>query len=372
MDIQKSFRFTSDMVPGIPFSVAELRAAADGARLSPQDREVVDDMVATFEKTGELPFPWTPQEHLFFQRDKGAHLVDYLVYRYKVRVFPQRQIVADFPTYLLIEPMSACNLRCTMCFQVDKTFTKKPYMGGMDLDLYREIVDQAAAGGTRAITFASRGEPTMNKGFGEMLSYAAAKKSFFEIKVNTNGTKLTERLSHEILQAGTAIVVVSIESIEAADYARIRVGGDFNEVLANVKRLREIRDREYPSSPTEIRVSGVKVKKDFDEARFNDFWAPITDTVALVDLEERWDTYANDVQPDLKSPCFYLWERMYVWYDGICNPCDLDYKSELAIGNAKEHSLAEIWHGPAYTRLREKHRAGKRAEYVPCDRCGSA
>ena len=28
--------------------------------------------------------------------------------------------------YLLIEPVSTCNLRCPFCFQTDKTFTKKP------------------------------------------------------------------------------------------------------------------------------------------------------------------------------------------------------------------------------------------------------
>ena len=37
-----------------------------------------------------------------------------------------------FTSYLLVEPVSTCNLRCPFCFQSDKSFTKKPYMGVMD------------------------------------------------------------------------------------------------------------------------------------------------------------------------------------------------------------------------------------------------
>ena len=40
----------------------------------------------------------------------------------------------------------------------------------------------------------------------------------------------------------------------------------------------------------------------------------------------RWDTYNNDPDKDLKTPCKNIWERMYVWFDGKVNPCDADYK----------------------------------------------
>ena len=101
-------------------------------------------------------------------------------------VYPQLKKVAKFPVYMLIEPVSACNLRCVMCFQIDKTFTKKPYMGTMSLETFKKVVDEAVAGGTKAITMASRGEPLMHKKLPEMLEYAKGK--FFEIKLNTNGT----------------------------------------------------------------------------------------------------------------------------------------------------------------------------------------
>ena len=86
-------------------------------------------------------------------------------------------------------------------------------------------------------------------------------------------------------------------------------------------------------------------------------------------MEERWDTYSNPTSIMGKNPCSYLWERMYVWYDGTCNPCDVDYKSELSVGSIKEKSICEIWHGQKFTELRNMHSNDKRNMVFPCDRC---
>ena len=44
-----------------------------------------------------------------------------------------------------------------MCFQADKSFgDQKSFMGRMSMDLFKNIIDQAEKGGTKAITLASR------------------------------------------------------------------------------------------------------------------------------------------------------------------------------------------------------------------------
>jgi radical SAM protein with 4Fe4S-binding SPASM domain len=70
-------------------------------------------------------------------------------------------------------------------------------------------------------------------------------------------------------------------------------------------------------------------------------------------------------------PCEFLWGEMYVWYDGKCNPCDVDYKSELEVGNINKNSIKEIWNGELYKNLRSSHLSGKRSECFPCDRCSN-
>ena len=43
--------------------------------------------------------------------------LEYIIYRYKFKEFPKKKISTDFPIYILIEPVSSCNLKCPMCFK---------------------------------------------------------------------------------------------------------------------------------------------------------------------------------------------------------------------------------------------------------------
>lgn len=341
------------------------------AQLSEQDSSVLDEICETLTRNGTLPYEWTPQEAHFLKHAPDVSVVPYLIYRFKYKLFPVRQVVSDFPVHVLVEPVSACNLRCTMCFQIDKTFTQTPkFMGIMDFDLYKEVIDQAVDGGARALTLASRGEPTLHPRFADFISYASDKGEFFDFKINTNATRLDEEMCHDILSSDINILVFSVDGFTKQTYEEIRVRGNFEQVVGNIELFRSIRERHYPQSTLETRISGVYFRDDQNPDRFAEYWRQRVDSVAMVKVKNRWDTYNNAVESDKNSPCSLLWERLYVWFDGTTNPCDADYKSYLTPGHLKETPLHDIWHGAKLTELRQKHLDGQRLSYVPCDRCG--
>lgn len=333
-----------------------------------EDEEIIHVFLDSLKKTGKSPYQLSPQELNYLRHSDISLWCDYLVFRYKFIQYPKLKKVAKFPVYLLIEPVSACNLRCVMCFQVDKTFTRKPYMGTMSLDFFKKIIDDAVAGGTKAITLASRGEPLMHKQISEMLNYIDGK--FLETKLNTNATLLTEDLCHDILSANITELTFSIDAEEKELYEKIRVRGKFENVINNIKRFKEIRKKHYPNSVTKTTASGVFFHEEQDVENYSNFFSDIVDNVAVCNIENRWNTYINELHPDLDSPCEYLWQRMYVWFDGIANPCDVDYKSNLEVGNFHNNSISEIWNGELYNQMRKKHLIKKRNELNPCDRCG--
>ena len=86
-----------------------------------------------------------------------------------------------------------------MCFQSDSTFIKKEFMGKMNINLYKKIIDEAHDNGTCAITFGSRGEPTIHPQFIEFLDYL--KEKFLDVKLITNATKLSDKLIHKIFSS---------------------------------------------------------------------------------------------------------------------------------------------------------------------------
>lgn len=339
-----------------------LQAQAQSQELETETKELLNTIIKSLHD-GE--YVLNSQEMKFIE-NYPEKIVDYVIYRYKFRIYPEKAILTDFPVYLLIEPTSICNLRCKMCFQADKFFSEKENMGFIDLDFYKRLIDQAVDGGAKALTMASRGEPLLNKNFAQMLDYAGGK--FFELKVNTNCMLMDEKMSHKLLENDITDLVFSIDSSDKDQYESIRVGAKFDTVLENIKKFNEIRAKYYPDSKVVTRISGVKATDDQDLDKFVNFWSKYVDEVAYVNCIDRKDSYNNSATK-ANYPCKTLWNRMYVWWNGICNPCDFDYKSNLNLGNAKEKSLKEIWNSQEMQELRANHLKGNRADHHPCDVC---
>ncbi len=346
--------------------VLETLIASEKTILLEGDREILSGLLKEFKRKGKAML--NSQEVRYLLLHHRSTWADYLIYRWKFTNYCEKKIVSAFPLYLLIEPTSICNVRCVMCFQTDKTFSSdKKYMGMMDLDLFKKIIDEAEEGGTKAITLASRGEPILHPKIKEMLAYCKGK--FLELKLNTNGTRLDNDLIHAILKANVDILVFSIDSYIASEYENIRKKSSFDTIVQNIRNFKEIRDVEYPNSKCVTRVSCVRMNDDLNYDKFAEFWAELVDDVGIIECNERSDTYNNKLNEKLGDPCLLLWNRMYLWYDGVCNPCDIDYKSYLALGNVNDQSIRDLWHGEKYNEMRKVHLAMNRNSLEPCDRC---
>lgn len=301
------------------------------------------------------------------RRHRDDELPRYMFYRYRYDMFPVLQQLDDFPPCLQIEPTSICNYRCVFCYQTDEAFTKPKngHLGMMSLDLFKRVVDQAE-GACEAITLASRGEPLMCPDFDPMLAYTAGK--FLALKINTNAWYLDERKAHAILQADVNTLVFSADAAAEPLYSKLRVRGQLDRVVANIELFNRIRARDYPGARLITRVSGVRFCNEQSVDDMEGFWGGMVDQVAFVDYNPWENTYERPVN-EIRTACSDLWRRMFVWWDGTVNPCDVDYKSTLAVGRTPERTLAELWRSGLYASLRERHSTGRRGEVSPCSRC---
>lgn len=330
-------------------------------------QKVYDDLFsAAAEK--ELPrFRLTPSVIEEINSYPETLLPRYLVHRYRYEMYPQLHTVDEFPPYLQIEPSSMCNFRCVFCFETDKFFTRRSngFMGYMRIDTFKQVVDQAE-GHVEFLSIASRGEPLLCPEIEPMLAYTRGK--FLNLKLNTNASLLDEQKCHAILQSGVKTLVFSADAAEEPLYSQLRVGGKLATVLANVERFQKIRATQYPDSRIITRVSGVKLSGQQNLDSMQKLWGNLVDQVAFVNYNPWENTYQRPIN-DLVMPCSDLWRRMFVWWDGKVNPCDVDYRSTLSVGALAEIGLSALWRSPAYTVLREAHLQGRRAGVGPCNRC---
>ena len=199
-----------------------------------------------------------------------------------------------------------------------------------------------------------------------MLAYARGK--FLALKVNTNAWFLDEAKAHAILEADLNTLVFSVDAASEPMYSRLRVGGRLDRVLANIKRFRDIRTKQYPRSRLITRISGVKIPGTPGLDDMEKFWGEFVDQVAFVNYNPWENTYEQPLN-GIETPCSDLWRRMFVWWDGTMNPCDVDYRSTLAVGRADDDSISSVWTGDRYVGYRQAHLGRARQSVSPCQRC---
>lgn len=316
------------------------------------------------EKNFEL-FPNVIEEIKKIKSDED--LVQYIINRFKYDVYPSIKELDEYPPNVQIEITSICNFRCIFCYQTDNEFNKRSggFMGHMKFDVFKKIIDELE-GNVQFLTLASRGEPLICKDFDKMIKYTKGK--FLGLKINTNASLLTEDKAKSILESDVCTLVISADAADEKNYSKYRVNGDLNKILANLKKFNQIKNHYYPDSKIITRVSGVKFDKEQNYQKMKDFWGSMVDQVAFVNYLP-WENAYEKKPNNLNTPCSDLWRRMFIWWDGSVNPCDVDYKSSLKVSNVKNQTIKEIWNSKKYNNLREKHLNNQRQKINICSKC---
>lgn len=357
-----------DVVPRFRKILSTLNALS----LSVYKKSIIKDAITEILEGATLENNFPPFKLHSYNFEEISKLDDesipsYLFYRYRYDTFPKRLKLDSFPPCLQIEPTSICNYRCLFCYQIDEEFTNKAngMMGMMPLDIFKRIIDQAE-GEIEAVTVASRGEPLICPDIEEMLRYSGGK--FLALKLNTNAWFLDERKCHTILDSGVNSLVFSTDAASEPSYSRLRVNGKLERVYKNIKRFHEIRKKYYPDSKIITRISGVQFPGADTFEDMEKFWGEYVDQVAFVKYNPWENTYCQPLN-DIDESCSDLWRRMFVWWDGKVNPCDIDFKSHLSVGDINQNSLSDLWRSEKYSKLRVSHQSKNRGKCSPCNRC---
>src|SRR5262245_46341612 len=165
------------------------------------------------------------------------------------------------PTFLQLEPVGQCNLRCRMCpIQFRKDGPPHGPPAFMDFDLFTRLLDQFPH--LRELQLQGLGEPLMHPRFFDMVAHAAARG--IRVSTNTNLTLLNPRRAELCVTSGLAELHASLDGSTAATYERIRVRARFERVLANLELLLAARRRLGSATPY-ARLVAVAMRSNLRE-----------------------------------------------------------------------------------------------------------
>lgn len=309
----------------------------------------------------------------------------------------------ELPTYVQVEPVGQCNLRCQMCpiqFRPDGPPYGPPAF--MAFETFTRLIDQLP--GLRTLHLQGLGEPMMHPRFFDMVAYAAARG--IEVSTNSNLTLLNPPRAERCVTSGLAWLHISVDSATPETYARIRVRARLERVLENLAALVEAR-RRLASERPRLRLVAVVMRQnlhelpdlvrlahaytietihvqhlchDFGESSLPAQYRPMREFVQqqtlLEEDPERIEHFfkaARSVAAELgvalrlprtrprphppgtpgRQRCDWPWTGAYLSYQGLAMPCCMVATPDrINFGNVARDGFATIWNGAAYERFR--------------------
>lgn len=283
------------------------------------------------------------------------------------------------PLNIDLELASICNLACPFCFYGEADWNaemKRPAPDGkpkkrfMPATMANEIIDQAASMGVPALKMNWRGESTLHPEYHEILQYAATRfrnireRAFFDILVNTNANCKDEAIKG--LMYATK-VMVSLDSTVPATYAKMRVNGDLDRAIYVTKELLK---RGHGNVWVRRVVTTANQGEPFAQEVRRIFGPRVhISEHACFDRNATEHHQLNDPRFE-RTYCAYPSQRIMIASDGTAFPCCVDTDGTMPMGRFPEQSLAEIWSGEPFKRLRAELRANIFTSKI-CRKCES-
>ena len=313
----------------------------------------------------------------------------------------------QLPSYVQIEPVGQCNLRCQMCsiqFRQDGPPYGPPAF--MQYDTFTGLIDQLVGAGTRELHMQGLGEPMMHPRFFDMVEYATGKG--MRVTTNSNLTLLNERRAERCVQSGLACLHVSIDGATAETYERIRVRAHFERVLGNLERLISVRERLGSTQPSLVMVVVIMRQNlhelpdlvrlasqygiervfvqhlchDFAESSLPGYYLPmrafVQSQTLLEEDPQRVQHYfdearhiAQEMGVELRLPrtqlrihppgtpgparCNWPWTGAYISYQGYAMPCCMvSTPDRINFGNVFTEGIEATWNNTRYTAFRDQ------------------
>ena len=303
-------------------------------------------------------------------------------YRDKWNRAEQCILVQEYPLHLDFELTFACNLRCKMCVNTipphERGYKTEPSKS-ISFDTFREIIDEGVSQGLSAITLNGNNEPLLKEDLVCYIRYAR-ESGVLDIMLHSNGLALTKEKSKELLEAGLTKIFFSLDAINKSTYEKIRIGGDFDQVMVNINYFLQLKKEMKKTLPI-TRVSFVENKinsSEFDQ--FIDYWKDKIDFFTIQsfcntrmgrsnyqELEEMFRLPAHKYVPH--TICAQPYQRLFIRNNGEVLPCCHWFSMEHPVGNIYEQSVKEIWNGERMKHFRSRVNAACELQSEVCRRC---
>ncbi|MBI5212499.1 MAG: radical SAM protein [Nitrospirae bacterium] len=308
----------------------------------------------------------------------------------------KRVKLGSYPRRLVLELTNACNLKCIMCGRNESVFNNR----FLDMSyLYNNIADVLEY--VEEVTLFGWGEPTIHPEFGKIVEFLdkyPVHKYFL-----TNGSTL-RKISDYLFDFKVDIMAISLDGATAETNNRIRLGSDFDRIVADLKDIvqqRRVRNVSYPyvnfaltlmkqnlhELPDMVNLAHEIGIEEVKAVYLTTFSEKLEEEVLWNKADEVKEVFAEAVEwgrargikvklPHIQGEdiagtkfhkdCFVGWRDFFIGSDGNIRPCQSISRNMFHI--SKYRTLMEAWNSEEMMHFRSVVNEQKKM-WDECKRC---
>jgi len=181
------------------------------------------------------------------------HIADYQNMKLSVgdrQIIPARSWIANIllsdssalikPSKVRLEACTECQLKCTSCYMRLSNYGSVG-KGYLIFDNFKRFVDENSF--IKQIELSNNGEVFLNPDLIRILRYAKKHSIDISISNGTNFNYVRSDVMEGLVRYGVKQICISIDGACQNVYSKYRVGGNFDKVISNIKKLCEYKEK---------------------------------------------------------------------------------------------------------------------------------
>jgi radical SAM protein with 4Fe4S-binding SPASM domain len=290
-----------------------------------------------------------------------------------------------FPMGIQLQTVNACQAACKMCpYPIYKSVFPS---GRMEPRLFDKIADEIAAH-PEVDTFIPmlQNEPFLDPQiFEKVKRFKEKTKGRVTVELVTNGAFLDDRNIARIRESGLDVLDVSLDALSREVYGKVRVGLDYDRVMAGVDR---VLNADLPGTRVFVRL--IRLKDNMPEVdAFRKKWGARGVPVFIYTANNRTgavEEFERDMRVDEKQlslghrigryafrkwmgHCPIPFSTANILHNGDVLMCVHDWARKEIIGNVGDHTLSELWNGDRMREIRALISQRRYGESPACRDC---
>ncbi len=279
---------------------------------------------------------------------------------------------SELPKRLRVEVSSLCQLKCPVCYmRTDEENAKNGCgFGVLKFENFKKLVDENEI---ENIEISNSGEIFLNPDLVKILEYADKKGIKLTADNGVNLNYISDEQAEALAKYHLVSMTVSIDGASRETYAKYRIGGDYDKVIENMKKIIYYRkkynngcphitwkfivfghnEHEIEQAKKEAEKLGVAINfaTNWDES-----YSPVKNVQKVLEQTGLESLTTNTSPVELLKQfqageadwffCNDLWQPQINW-DGQLLGCCANYKKNFG-GNVFEDGLMETLNNPRF------------------------